>query len=98
MIVRTFDGTTNAVCAFNWLWRDDLDMARHYADKLSTVDRHEARMVALRLAALLATMLPEKVAAAILTPDALVEGVDGFAVDGVHTHLVDGSPLARWVK
>jgi hypothetical protein len=86
MIALTSDTATTTSAALYWVWRGDLDQARVEIAKLSAEEQRAAHTVLLRLAVLVETVrfegLAEKVAAAILTPDALPDGVDGFEIHG----------------
>ena len=76
------DPDTTTAAALRWTCRGDTDMARTYLAKLSPVQFAEARMHVTRLALLMASMTPAGVAAAVLQPDTLPEGVDGYQIAG----------------
>jgi hypothetical protein len=73
MIELATDTATTTSAALYWVWRGDLDQARVEVAKLSTVDRYEARMVVLRLAALLAVSVD---------CPSLPAGVEGHSIGG----------------
>ena len=81
-ILLSPEASTTTNVALYWVWRGKGDRARQYVDKLSDVERAEAYMHLMRLALLVKSMTPEGVAAAMLQPDSLPDGVDGYAIAG----------------
>ena len=90
------DAPTVVATAYRWMHRGDIDMARFYLSQLSDVDRVEARMNAVRVAAVLAELsLPptvEQVAAAALTPDALPDDIGSRNRQQAERALADQCP------
>lgn len=97
----TQDPVTTICTVLRLVWVGNMDPARTYLTRMTPDELRAAKTVLVRTACLVETVLYqplEDVARAVLLPDSLPAGVGGFPVDGVHTELVDGTPLARWVK
>lgn len=81
-IVLDPDALTCTMQALIRLWRNDPGRARRYLALMSPAELAEARMNAQRLVLLIQSLTPEGVAMAILQPDSLPDGVDGFSIAG----------------
>jgi hypothetical protein len=80
------DAPTHVVCAYRWLDHGDVAMTEDRLRQLTPGEQREAYTVLLRLATIVTALICEhdmaNVAAAALTPDALPEHVEGFAIHG----------------
>lgn len=80
MIPIPTEAPTLVANAYRWMHRGDQSMAETQVRKLTAEELRAAHTDLLRLAVLIETVRFEDLAKAILTPDALPEGVEGTSI------------------